>query len=183
MNYTEEEYAALMAKLGQNKAPAKPAIASKVIPPPQAEKPPHKPPQGADDVSSVSFTVYGAPVAKGRPRLGKFGTYTPQKTVEYENLVKLSYLQQCGNVKLDGALSAVIKAFFPIPKSTSKRMYAFMLDGTERHTKKPDADNIAKAILDSLNGIAYDDDSAVVELICEKWYSDTPRTEVTITRK
>lgn len=31
-----------------------------------------------------TFIIYGQPVAKGRPRLGKWGTYTPEKTVNYE---------------------------------------------------------------------------------------------------
>jgi Holliday junction resolvase RusA-like endonuclease len=39
-------------------------------------------------------------------------------------------------------------------------------------TKKPDGDNIAKAILDSLNDVAYHDDSYVVELVASKYYTD-----------
>ena len=49
-----------------------------------------------------------------------------------------------------------------------------------RPTKKPDLDNIIKAIADSLNGIAYKDDAQIVELKSKKFYSDTPRVEVTI---
>ena len=41
----------------------------------------------------IRFTVYGEPIAKGRPRMGKWGAYTPEKTVRYEELVKFSYLQ------------------------------------------------------------------------------------------
>ena len=47
-------------------------------------------------------------------------------------------------------------------------------------TKKPDLDNIAKAILDSLNGIAYKDDSQIVSLLISKKYSDRPRVEITL---
>ena len=47
-------------------------------------------------------------------------------------------------------------------------------------TKKPDTDNIAKAILDALNGVAYYDDAQVVELHVVKKYSDEPRAEVMI---
>ena len=45
---------------------------------------------------------------------------------------------------------------------------------------KPDTDNIAKSILDSLNGIAYKDDKQVVELIVYKFYNDVPYVNVTI---
>ena len=40
--------------------------------------------------------------------------------------------------------------------------------------KKPDIDNCIKVILDSLNGIAYKDDSQVVSLKIEKYYADKP---------
>ena len=46
------------------------------------------------------------------------------------------------------------------------------------HTKKIDCDNLAKIILDSLNGIAYEDDKQVVRLYVEKIYGEHPRVEV-----
>ena len=46
------------------------------------------------------------------------------------------------------------------------------------HTKKIDCDNLAKIILDSLNGIAYKDDAQVCELLVSKYYGDEPRVEV-----
>jgi len=39
---------------------------------------------------------------------------------------------------------------------------------TEKRFKEVDVDNLAKYVLDSLNGIAYEDDSQVVSLICKK---------------
>ena len=47
-------------------------------------------------------------------------------------------------------------------------------------TKKPDADNIAKAVCDALNGIACKDDSQVVDLTVRKHYSKFPRVQVFI---
>jgi Holliday junction resolvase RusA-like endonuclease len=55
-----------------------------------------------------------------------------------------------------------------------------MVEGKIRHTKKCDADNLAKSILDALNGIAYYDDSQVCELLVRKYYSDNPRVEILI---
>lgn len=129
---------------------------------------------------TVKFTVLGTPVAKGRPRLGKWGTYTPEKTVNYENLVKLTYLQEVGQVKLEGALSAEVKAYFPVPKSTSKKKREQMLNGEIKHTKKPDTDNLIKSVFDSLNSVAFDDDSAICVVHAYKGYSDTPRVEIEI---
>ena len=68
-----------------------------------------------------------------------------------------------------------IKVYFDIPKSISKAKKAEMLLNSIRPTKKPDCDNIAKAVLDSLNGIAYKDDKQVVFLTVEKFYGDTPK--------
>lgn len=79
---------------------------------------------------------------------------------------------------MEGAVRAEITAYYGIPKSASKRTRADMLSRYIRPAKKPDLDNVAKIVLDSLNGLAYKDDAAVVELVAEKYYSETPRVEV-----
>lgn len=81
----------------------------------------------------------------------------------------------------DNEIEVNIMAYFGIPKSTSKKKTALMLNGFINPTKKPDADNIAKIILDSLNGIAFHDDSQIVRLVVEKRYSNNPRVELTLT--
>lgn len=134
----------------------------------------------------IQFTVIGEPTGKGRPKFSTFNghamAYTPAKTVNYETLVKLSYQQQCNDKPYDKdiPLRAEITAYFPMPKSTSMKRKKMMLDGQIRHTKKCDADNLAKAVLDALNGIAYYDDSQVCELSVSKLYSDNPRVIVSI---
>ncbi|WP_353096194.1 RusA family crossover junction endodeoxyribonuclease [Tissierella praeacuta] len=127
------------------------------------------------------FTVPGPPVAKGRPRLGKYTTYTPTKTVNYENLVQFSYIEQYKDADLlGGDLSVTINFYFPIPKSTSKKNRELMLKGEIRHNKRPDIDNCIKSITDALNNIAYKDDGQIVQIIASKVYSEEPRTEVCI---
>ena len=69
----------------------------------------------------VKFTILGEPAGKGRPRFTREGrTYTPEKTVSYENLVKLEYEQQCANHRFpdDAQLDVRIIAFYHIPKCT-----------------------------------------------------------------
>lgn len=140
----------------------------------------------------VKFTVYGEPKAKGRPRVSvrKSGdgektfarAYTPKQTVIYENQVKLEYENQCGNYRFpdDAMLDIRIFAYYGIPKSTSKKKRELMLAGKIRPTKKPDFDNIAKIICDSLNGIAYQDDKLIVDGMFRKFYSEQPRVEIKI---
>lgn len=48
------------------------------------------------------------------------------------------------------------------------------------YTNKPDADNIAKCILDPLNKLAYEDDSNVADLRSIKKYSNVDKTDVYI---
>ncbi len=131
----------------------------------------------------IFFTVPGKPQGKGRPRFARTGnyvkTYTPAETESYENLIKLACSAVCKE-PLEGPLKIYIRAFFPIPKSWSKKRQAMALSGEIRPTTKPDFDNIAKVVCDSLNGIAYGDDTQIVDAVTTKRYDNTPRLEVYI---
>lgn len=137
-------------------------------------------------MDEIRFTIPGKPFGKQRPRVvnrGKFSTaYTPKKTVQYENFVKLYYEQAAHGEMFpeDAMLDVRIFAFYEIPKSTSKKRRADMLANKIRPTKKPDFDNIGKIICDSLNLVAYHDDSSVVDAQVRKFYSEQPRVVVSI---
>lgn len=129
----------------------------------------------------MELKIIGRPQGKGRPRLSKYSTYTPEKTKEYEELVKWNYKNKYNVAEMptDKPLKAEIKAYFNIPKSLSK-LEKEQLKG-KHYTHKPDTDNIAKIILDSLNKLAYIDDNQVVDLKVEKWYTeDEERVEIKI---
>ncbi len=127
----------------------------------------------------VTFTVSGEPRGKGRPRFTRGGhTYTDSKTKAYEDHVKACYLSQVGCKQLSGCISMTLRAFLTAPKRTSVKTLEQMEKGEVRPSKRPDVDNIVKAVADGLNGIAYKDDAAIVELTIEKFYSRTPRVEV-----
>ena len=134
----------------------------------------------------VKFTVLGEPQGKGRPRFTKVGqyvkTYTPDKTVSYENLVKIEYRRQCKDYMFEKGRPVDIRilAYYPIPKSVSKKKQTMMIANELRPMKKPDTDNVVKVILDSLNQIAYHDDVQAVDCQVRKFYSENPRVVVTI---
>lgn len=134
----------------------------------------------------LKFTVLGEPVGKGRPRFRNAGnfvqTYTPEKTVNYETLVQLEYRRQCHDFKFEKEvpLDVRITAYYGIPKSASKKKAQLMRDRKIRPIKKPDADNVIKAILDALNKIAYHDDTQVADLQLRRFYSDNPRVVITM---
>ena len=133
---------------------------------------------------TFTFEIVGEPQGKGRPRFSTRGgfvkTYTPEKTASYENFVKVCYLNKYKGQKLDGDIIAEITAYFSIPKSFSKKKRSEAIEGKIKPTKKPDTDNIAKTILDSLNEIAFDDDKQVVALLVKKIYGEEAKVVVTL---
>lgn len=134
-------------------------------------------------MTQIIFTIPGPPQGKARPRVTRRGiTYTPDKTVAYEELTRLRYLQAAGGYRFPDkqALQVFISAMFDIPKSTSKTKRLKMLSGAIRPTKKPDCDNIAKIICDALGGIAYKDDCQIVDAHVSKYYGITPQVQVTL---
>lgn len=134
----------------------------------------------------IKFTVPGEPKGKGRPRFSKVGNYvkarTPQDTVVYENLVRMQYQEQCKDRRFpdDAILDMRIIAYYSIPKSASKKKKEQMINGILRPAKKPDMDNVVKVIADSLNAIAYRDDTQIVDCQVRKFYSEKPRVVIQI---
>jgi len=115
--------------------------------------------------------VEGKIKGKARPRVFNNRAITPADTVNYENWVRLCYQQQEGR-HLEGSIRARIIAYYKIPKSYTKKRVQAIREELEYPQKKPDIDNVAKIILDSLNKIAYEDDSQVVELTVLKRYTE-----------
>lgn len=133
----------------------------------------------------IRFEIPGDAVAKGRPRAttigGKARMYTPAKTERYEARVAV-FAQQAmaGRLPLDEALCVRIVATLAIPASWSRRRRQAALAGEVYPVSRPDADNIAKAVTDGSNGIAWVDDSRIVLLQVSKVYGATPGVSVRI---
>lgn len=130
---------------------------------------------------TITFAVEGKPQGKGRPRFTKSGrTYTPKQTTEYEALIRRMY-QLSGGIKFEGAVRLSIVMMYSVPKRLPKAEKQMMLCDKIFPTKKPDGDNIEKAVADALNGVAYEDDSQIVEAHWEKHYVDRGREGLIIT--
>ena len=124
-----------------------------------------------------SFSVPGEPVGKGRPRFGGGRTYTPKRTAAYERAVASAFrgaYPDAEPIPAGVPILAMICARFAPPKSASRARREGMLTGKIRCVKRPDLDNIAKAVLDALNGLAYADDAQIIQMQIEKQYSDAP---------
>ena len=129
----------------------------------------------------VNFTIDGEPVGKERPRfnLATKRTYTPNKTKSYEELIKWLY-QSKVKYRFTGYIKMTIRCYYSIAKSNSKKVKEQKRNNVLRPSKKPDIDNVIKVVADSVNGIAYKDDTQIVEVVASKYYSDKPRVEVMI---
>lgn len=127
----------------------------------------------------IRFEIPGEPVAKGRPRMTKTGhTFTAKKTVHYEAVVA-SYAEPHFPVPLDGPLSVSIVAIRRRPKGLLRKKDP---DGVMWATKRPDADNYVKAILDGMQD-CWRDDAQVVDCRVLKLYAEKdgkPRVIVTV---
>lgn len=134
----------------------------------------------------IKFIVPGIPQGKARARTctskftGKVHSFTPYKTVQYENLIKIIAKESTDRYYRYEPLAMVITACYPIPKSTSKKNKDLMLENKIRPTKKPDLDNVAKVYQDALNSVIYHDDSQIVSLVVRKVYAEEPKVEVLV---
>lgn len=136
----------------------------------------------------IKFIYYGEAVGKGRPRYSTQGgyvhTYTPKKTKEFESAIQNAFLSEYTGARPvypEGkVLYAEILIGVSVPKSYSKRKREDCLLGNIAPTKKPDIDNIIKSIFDALNGLAYEDDSQIIQVYAHKKYSDEPYVDILI---
>ena len=137
----------------------------------------------SEPLTEIRLTVFGEPVAKGRPRFSGHA-YTPEKTRKHEEKIALMYKWKYGNRKFekDVPVRVVLDFFFKIPKGDKKAIKEAKITGKIRPTKRPDTDNVEKTVMDAVLKLAYEDDSQVVELIGRKFYSMEPRTEIYIAR-
>jgi len=121
----------------------------------------------------VTFWIGEAPVGKGRPRFTRSGhVFTPKKTKDFEKKVAARASDEMVSLGLDPftvPCKVYILAQHPIPKSWPKKRVEAATRG-EVVPGKPDIDNVAKLILDALNGVCFEDDKQVEMLKVTKKY-------------
>lgn len=141
---------------------------------------------GKEQLDCIKFTVYGEPVAQGRPRgsirNGKVHMRDPAKSKYFKQYVALVASQHRPEKVITGPVSMDVKVYRPMPKSVSNssKKKEKAEKGLLRPTTKPDVDNYVKGVKDALNHLIYKDDSQVVDLKVSKFYSEEPRVEVMI---
>lgn len=125
----------------------------------------------------ISFIVPGRPTGKKRPRFARNGghvrTYQPKEDKEREALIAACYMREAMASSqmlkpYEGGIVIEITSVFMPPTSWSKAQRA----DPGPMLSKPDADNIAKSVLDALNGIAWRDDKQIVDIRSRKQWGE-----------
>lgn len=124
------------------------------------------------------------PVEQARPRATRMGRgirlYDPKKVSVYKKQLAMMCKFQYKQEPLTGPLKVELNFFRHVQSSLSKKKRELRLSGSHRPVVKPDTDNYIKSTLDGLNGILWEDDNQIVDLIAHKYYSDRPRVEVEV---
>ncbi len=125
----------------------------------------------------IIFEVKGDPIPKARARTvrkgGRTWSFTPKKVAEWERQVREEALKYFPE-PMEGPVSLTLGFYLKRPKSRRKDNYC---------ATTPDLDNLEKAVLDSLNGVAYEDDRYVVVKSAAKLYTrrEEPKISVVVT--
>ena len=137
----------------------------------------------------INLVIYGTPVPQSRPKFARIGNhvtaYDPAKSKNYKQLVRLWATNQLKKIDgfkpLQNALCVEADFYLGIPTSWSKKKRVEASCGVIRPIKKPDLDNLYKAVTDALNGLVWADDAIITDVQIRKRYTaDTARVELRI---
>jgi Holliday junction resolvase RusA-like endonuclease len=135
----------------------------------------------------VVFQLAGLPMGQPRHRIGvingharAFEAPKSHPIHSFKAALKIAAQGKFVGAPWDGPIAVKIVALFPRPKRLiwSKRLMPRCW-----HTAKPDADNIEKAVWDSLSKIVWRDDSQICTSQCLKAYAsgdEGPSTTVEV---
>jgi len=129
------------------------------------------------DAADVEWFVPGSPAPQGSKRAfrnkrtgGVILTESSKAVGPWRDRVALSaHNAMMGRALFDGAVGVCLNFVMPRPKSAPKSR-------TPKATKRPDVDKLARAILDSLTGVCFSDDSQVVSLSAYKRIAEIGET-------
>lgn len=110
-------------------------------------------------------------------------TYEDDKSKNFKAILHVLAQKELAESKgqiLDGPVTMVVKYYVPVPKSFTKRQLKELSEGRLFPTKKPDVDNVLKAVMDALNGVLYWDDKQVVRVEVKKFYRNSEGLSVSV---
>lgn len=132
-------------------------------------------------LETVTFTVPVEPRGWARARRRGNVYFIDAETAAFKKAIATFGTQAMrGRTPFDGAVSLTVISIMAVPTSWSRKKSAAALSGEIRPTSKPDFDNLAKAVSDALNGIAWRDDAQVVDGRSIKFYGARPEVQIAV---
>lgn len=129
----------------------------------------------------LHLIVLGDPKGQPRPRAfsrgGMTRVYDPGTAEAWKSQIAIAFkdAKPADFTPFEGPVNLNIHFFFTRPKSHFNR-HGLKPDAPRFVTKKPDADNAAKAVMDALTTLGvWRDDAQVGILSVSKRYTDTPQ--------
>ena len=146
----------------------------------------------------IVIYVPAIPVAQPRVKAGAFGgkarVWTPttirksdgtkksHPIVEFKATIRMAAAEIWKLAPLTGPLRIDVCAVFP---RTQAQVWKTRPMPRLPHEKKPDRDNVDKAVLDALKGIVFADDCQACVGLIEKWVAagdEQPHVKITVSR-
>jgi len=121
-------------------------------------------------MEEITLKIEGTPIAQPRHRRAQSGHFYIPAAHPIHKWKELIRLISQSEVKepTDGYVSLSLEFILPRPKSIpDSQLYS---------KRKPDLDNLIKAVLDALNGVVYEDDRQVYHIEAHKIYEDKINT-------
>ena len=139
-------------------------------------------------MKTISFLVFGDPKGQPRPRAfsrgGMTRMYDPGTAEGWKGLIAAAAQTHKTGAQIEGPIRVHLVFAFRRPKGHYGKK-GLKESAPFHHVGKPDADNLAKAVLDCITQLGFwRDDSQVSRLIIEKQYaneSNAPFCEIHIT--
>jgi len=117
----------------------------------------------------IEILIPGEPVAQGRPRFARRGrsvvAFDPAKSRTWKASAQAHMVMAFPGPPMRGPLSVEVAATFACPKSQWRKREP---QAARWHEKRPDAENVAKAVLDAATGVLWFDDAQVSRLLVLK---------------
>lgn len=137
-------------------------------------------------MTEFELFIGGEPVAQGRPRFstkdGIFRTIDPKESREFKQVIqKMAREKMIGEPQMEGPLCLYLKVYRVPAKSWAKGKRRSAIENHEGIQSKPDLDNYIKLVLDAINGVVFNDDSAIVRICASKRWAESPGMKIRIT--
>lgn len=156
------------------------------LPLPGTPAPGQQRPVETGTTTGMSFWLDCIPTPQLRPRHAHINghdmTFKSKSQQANENTLEALLLPWIPEKPMEGPLKLSIMAYFPIPKSWSKKKRQEASKGEMRHTSKPDLDNLFKQVKDCMTRLRFWGDDRQISDYGQsgKRYGERPGWHITV---